>query len=413
MTARAAEAGTRALPLAGMRVVEISAYVATPLAGLTLAQLGADVIRVEPVGGQADRTRMPVSADTGASMYWAGLNKGKRTIEVDFRSAEGRALVAGLVAASGERGGIVISNTTRFPDLGYEELSRVRPDVIHVQLVGRGDGGTAVDYTVQAAAGLHAVTGPEGTSGPVNDVMPFWDVACGLYLTTGLLAAERHRLLTGEGQSVRVALRDVAMSTLGNLGFLAEAQLDPRPRPRAGNYVYGMFGRDFTTGDGHTLMVVVLTTRHWNELVEVTGTAPAVAALAESAGADFTREDDRYRHREALAALIADWFVTRSRSEVLAALGRTSVLWEEYRTFADLAADNARALAEDPLFARLDQPGVGPHYAPGSPLRMHGHQAPPRPAPGVGEHTGEVLAELLGCAPGRLAELRGRGVVGP
>lgn len=142
-------AGGRARPLRGLRVVELSSYVATPLCGMTLAQLGADVIRVEPVGGAVDRTRWPLAA-SGTSLYWSGLNKGKRAIEVDLSREEGRRLVADLVV----RAGIVVSNADRFRELSYAALRARRPDVIHVLLTGRRDGEAAVDYTVQAATGF-------------------------------------------------------------------------------------------------------------------------------------------------------------------------------------------------------------------------------------------------------------------
>jgi 2-methylfumaryl-CoA isomerase len=213
-----------------MQIVEMSSYVAAPLSGLTLAQLGADVIRVEPRGGQADRSRLPVS-DSGTSLYWAGLNKGKRSVEVDFGTPEGRSVVRDLVARSGERGGILVSNTTRFADLSYEALRAARHDVIHVALGGYRDGTSAVDYTVQAEVGLHAITGPQDTHGPVNDVLPFWDVVCGLYLSVGLLTAVQHRMRTGEGQSVKIALRDVAMAN-GEPGIMSMAHSAVTSPPR-------------------------------------------------------------------------------------------------------------------------------------------------------------------------------------
>jgi len=394
-------------PLTGMRVIEISAYVATPLAGMTLAQLGADVIRVEPVGGGADRTRWPLDR-SGTSLYWTGLNKGKRAIEVDFTSVEGRALVADLIVGAG----IVISNTERHPDLTFETLRARRPDLIHVQLTGRRDGGTAVDHTVHAASGFPLLTGPEGTMGPVNHLMPAWDVAAGLYLATGLLAAERHRLRTGEGQQVRVALEDVALATAGNLGYLAEAQLSTSPRERCGNYVYGTFGRDFVTADGTRLMLVVLTTRHWRDLLAITGMTDPVAALEKALDANFERESDRFRHRVALAGLVAEWFAQRTFDEVEAALKGSRLLWSRYRSFTELAADNARLLRGNPLLAELDQPGVGRHLAPGSPVVMHGARSVPEPAPGVGQHTDEVLRGELGLSAAEVQRLRSTGVLG-
>ncbi|WP_433468506.1 CoA transferase [Spirillospora sp. CA-128828] len=392
---------TGTLPLDGMRVVELSSFVATPLGGMTLAQLGADVIRVDQVGGGPDIDRWPL-APSGRSLYWAGLNKGKRSVTVDLRSPEGREVVAGLVAQSGT----VLTNAPQRPGLGYEELKAQRADLIHVQLQGTREGGNAVDYTVNAAMGFPSITGPSGHETPVNHALPAWDVACGLYMTVGLLAAERHRLRTGEGQSLRVALQDVALATAGNLGFLAEAQLG-EPRARLGNHLFGDFGRDFVTADGR-VMVAVLTARHWRDLVEATGLGEVTGALERALDADFRRAGDRYRHREALGGVLASWFAPRTCAQVADGLTGTSVLWSRYRDFAEVAA----GLSDEPLMSVLDQPGIGPHLAPGSPVRIGDASSPPAPAPTLGEHTDEVLREVLSLSPERIEALREGGAIG-
>ncbi|WUH96443.1 CoA transferase [Spirillospora sp. NBC_00431] len=388
-------------PLAGMRVVELSSFVAAPLGGMTLAQLGADVIRVDPVGGGPDIDRWPL-APSGRSLYWAGLNKGKRSVTVDLRSPEGRELVAGLVAESGT----VVTNAPPREGLTYEALREARPDLIHVQLQGRRDGGNAVDYTVNATVGFPSITGPSDQSVPVNHALPTWDVASGLYVAVGLLAAERHRLRTGEGQRIRVALQDVALATAGNLGLLAEAQLG-EARPRLGNSVFGDFGRDFATADGR-VMVVTLTPRHWRDLVDATGLGEVTAALERALKADFRVAGDRFAYREALGGVLAPWFASRTCEQVEDALNGTSVLWSRYRGLAELARD----LHTEPLMARLDQPGVGPHLAPGSPLRLDEASLPPSPAPALGGHTDEVLRDVLSLPPERIEELRARSLIG-
>src|SRR5215471_17968432 len=146
-----------AAPLAGLRIVEISSFVAAPLGGMTLAQLGAEVIRIDPVGGAADVTRWPL-APSGTSLYWTGLNKGKRSVTLDFRSDQGRDTLRNLVAGSGPDGGIVLTNADS-PWLSYEALSKRRPDLVHLKITGRHDGGPAVDYTVNAAVGFPLATG--------------------------------------------------------------------------------------------------------------------------------------------------------------------------------------------------------------------------------------------------------------
>ncbi len=368
-----------------MRVVELSSFVAAPLGGMTLAQLGADVIRVDQTGGGPDIDRWPL-APSGRSLYWAGLNKGKRSVTVDLRSAADRDVVARLITECGT----VLTNAPPREGLTYDELRASRPDLVHVQLHGDRDGGNAVDYTVNASLGFPSITGPETWSTPVNYALPAWDVACGLYLTVGLLAAERHRLRTGEGRQIRVALQDVALATAGNLGYLAEAQLCAEPRPRLGNHLFGDFGRDFVTADGR-VMVAVLTARHWRDLVAVTGLAEVAGALERALDADFGQAGDRYTYREALGGVLAPWFSSRTCAEVGDAMRDTSVLWSRYRDFAELAAD----LHAYPLMGELDQPGVGPHLAPGSPILFGSASPPPSPAPTLGEHTGDVLRTVL------------------
>jgi 2-methylfumaryl-CoA isomerase len=398
-------------PLAGLQVVELSSFVAAPLCGTTLAQLGADVIRVEPMGGGPDRTRWPLT-DGGSSLYWNSLNPGKRAIEVDLADPLGRRLVADLVASGGSSGGILVTNTERWHDLSFPALKDRRADVIHVLLTGRNDGGTAVDYTVQAGSGFPLVTGPGDHGTPVNHQLPAWDLAAGLYLATGLLAAERHRSATGRGSEVRVALEDVALATAGHLGYLAQAQLRPdASRVADGNFVYGTFGRDFTTVDGQRFMLVVLTPRQWADLLRVTGLGEAVDVLGRVLGADFSDEGDRYRHREVLAGLVAEWFARHDAAQVQESLASTRLLCSPYRSFDDLVADDARLLRANPLFGIVDQPGVGNLVAAGSPVEFDRGRAAPRPAPGVGEHTGRVLADELGLSRVQMADLTARGVV--
>ncbi|MFF1737805.1 CoA transferase [Streptomyces sp. NPDC058247] len=374
--------------LAGLRVVEISSYVATPLCGLALAQLGADVVRVEPLGGAADRTRWPL-ADSGTSLYWSGLNKGKRAVAVDMESAEDRRRVVDLIVQGGPC--VVVSNGDRYPEFGYEALSAQRPDVIHVLLRGCADGGAGVDYTVQAATGFPLITGAPGTTAPVNHVLPAWDIAAGLYLAVGLLAAERGRLVTGRGREITVALDDVAFATAGNLGYLAEAQVTSHERAKSGNDVFGTYGRDFVTADGVRVMVVILTKRHWSKLLNATGMTAAFQGLAEALGIDFSSESDRYEHRGVISTLLARWFGGTSFEEAAKTLDGHRILWERYRSFEDLGSDGGAALRERDLFDVVDQPGVGPHLAPKSPIVVDGGRLDPRPAPSVGQHNADLL----------------------
>ncbi|HNF07395.1 MAG TPA: CoA transferase, partial [Mycobacterium sp.] len=362
------------LPLAGVRIVEISSFVAVPLAGMTLAQLGAEVIRIDPIGGAADYQRWPLT-DGGVSIYWAGLNKGKRSVAADMRSPEGQQLIQRLIVDAG----ILITNVAGRQWHSHETLSAQRPDLIHLEVVGRADGSTGVDYTVNAATGFPLVTGSPDQRGPVNHVLPAWDVSCGLYAVIAILAALRRRDSTGQGSAIRLPLDDVALATAANLGFLTEVMVNGTQRPRLGNAIYGQYGQNFSSSDGAWFMIVALTNRHFRDLTELTGTTKAVAAVAEAFGADFTDEGQRYEHREVLSGLFAPWFRSHTADEIAVALSGTSILWNRYQTFAE-AAESPRVTA-NPLFAQLEQPRVGSHLAPGLPMSVDGTHTVPRPAP--------------------------------
>jgi 2-methylfumaryl-CoA isomerase len=393
-----------ARPLAGVRIVEISSFVAVPLAGLTLAQLGAEVIRVDPIGGAADYHRWPVT-DDGESIYWAGLNKGKRSVAVDMKSSEGQDLVQRLIAGSG----VLITNVVGRQWHSYDTLTRLRPDLIHVEVSGRADGGTGVDYTVNAAIGFPMVTGPAELAAPVNHVLPAWDVATGIYAALAVVTALRYRDTSGQGQRISIPLENVALATAGNLSLLTEVMINGSSRERIGNSVYGTYGQDFTSSDGVTFMVVALTGRHFRDLAELTGTTKAVAALADTLGADFTDEGERYRHRDALTGLFAEWFSQHPAEEVAAALSASSVLWERYRSFAEMVTDDR--VTTNPMFTPLRQPRIGDYLAPGLPMSIDDTYPPAVVAPELGEDTAAVLNEWLGMSSDDIDQLVESGTV--
>jgi 2-methylfumaryl-CoA isomerase len=394
-------------PLDGLQVIEGSAFVAAPLGGMTLAQLGADVIRFDQLGGGLDYERWPLAAD-GQSLFWAGLNKGKRSIQVDIRSEEGRELVGGLVAAAG-------ALLTNFPTRGwltYEALSARRGDLLMVALAGNPDGSSEVDYTVNPATGFPWATGPRNLSEPLNSVLPSWDLVLGGLAATGLLAAERHRTRTGDGQLIRVALSDVAFATVGNLGRIAEAQLGGQDQRKDGNYLYGAFGHDFPTADDRRVMVVALTARQWHALREATGTAEAFAGIEQATGQNLDTETGRYEARDLIAAVLRPWFASRTLAEVRERFAGTGVSWGPYQTFRQLVVEDPRCSPENPMFGEIEHPGVGHYLAPGSPLHFTGlGRRPVRRAPILGEHTEEILADVLHLSQGEIGSLHDRGVV--
>ena len=393
--------------LEGLRVIEGSAFVAAPLGGMTLAQNGAEVIRFDQIGGGLDHERWPL-ADDGQSLFWAGLNKGKRSIALDLRSDEGRELAAALIADAG----LFLTNFPARGWLAYDALKQRREDLIMVALAGNPDGTSEVDYTVNPATGFPWATGPRNLAEPLNSVLPAWDVAMGTLAAFGMLAAERHRSRTGHGQLVKLALSDVAFAMVGNLGRIAEAQLGGRDQPKDGNYLYGAFGHDFETRDGRRVMVVALTARQWRALQDVTGIHEACEKLEQATGYDLSTEHGRFDARDLIAALLRPWFAARELGEVREAFAGTGVSWGPYQTFRQLVTEDPRCSTANPLFEEVEHPGVGSYLMPGSPLWFGDLQrAPVRRAPILGEHTEEVLADVLGLSGSEIGRLRDAGVV--
>lgn len=397
--------------LAGLRLVEGSAFVAAPLGGMTLAQLGAEVIRFDQIGGGLDHGRWPLAAD-GQSLFWAGLNKGKRSIALDLRSEEGRELASELIGAPGPEAGLFLTNFPARGWLDYERLRERRSDLIMVALTGNPDGTSEVDYTVNPATGFPWATGPRNLAEPLNSVLPAWDVAMGTLAAVGLLAAERYRTRTGEGQKIGLALSDVAFAMVGNLGRIAEATLGATDQPKDGNYLYGAFGHDFETRDGRRAMVVALTARQWEALVEATGIAEACRGVEAATGHDLASESGRFEARDLIAALLRPWFAARDLAAIREAFHGTNVSWGPYQTFRQLVDEDPRVSTENPMFEAVTHPGVGEYLMPGSPLDFSGlERAPVRRAPQLGEHTEQVLAEVLGLGEGEIGRLFDDGVV--
>jgi 2-methylfumaryl-CoA isomerase len=397
--------------LQGMRVVEGSAFVAAPLGGMTLAQLGADVIRFDQIGGGLDYHRWPVTRD-GKSLYWPGLNKGKRSITVDLRNPRAQEILAALITAPGPDAGIFLTNLPARGWSSYDALKAKRADVIVLLIQGNHDGSTAVDYTVNSAVGIPFVTGPVGTEGPVNHLLPAWDMITGSHAALGVLAAERHRTRTGEGQLIKLALADIAMAMVSHIGHIAEVQINDADRPRYGNDIFGAFGRDYATRDGRRVMVAVVTLRQWQDLVAATGIADQVAAVERELGLDFRREGDRFRARDRLNALIAPWIAARDLAEVGRVLERHGQLWGPYQTFRQMVESDPRCSTANPMFATVEQPGIGSWLVPGSPLDFTRlGRRPPKRAPRLGEHTDEILSGLLGLPDHEIARLHDAKVV--
>ena len=396
--------------LAGLRVVEGSAFIAAPLGGMTLAQLGADVIRFDDIGGGLDSDRWPVTKD-GVSIYWAGLNKGKRSIAVDLRSPKGRELLTALITAPGDNAGIFSTNMPARGWLAYEELSKKRADLIALNIVGARDGSAHVDYTVNAITGFPMVTGPVGHQGPVNSVVPPWDIATAYAGAMAILAAERHRRMTGQGQRIVLPLQDIALSTVSATGYIGEAVINDVDRPRLGNEIFGTFGRDFRTKDGRWVMICMFSDRHVDALAAAGGFKYAFADIEMRTGVDLKSDAGRWNARSDIGALIEPWVLAHTAEEIGAALKKAGALWAPYKSFRELSVDK-ELVQDNPLFTVLDQPGIGRYPVAASPLQFGAMpREKPQPAPTLGQHTDEILSVILGLSNSEIATLHDEKVV--
>jgi 2-methylfumaryl-CoA isomerase len=243
-------------------------------------------------------------------------------------------------------------------------------------------------------------------------VLPAWDCIMGGLAAVGLLAADRHRTKTGDGELVQLALSDVAFAMVGNLGRIALAQLGGTDQPKDGNYLYGAFGHDFETADGRRVMVVALTARQWHALVDATDSAQALQALRDATGFDLDSESGRFLARDYLVAVLRPWFAARTLDAVRDRLAQHGVSWGPYQTFSQLVEDDPRCSVANPMFEAVEHPGVGSYLMPRSPLDFLGHdRLPVTRAPALGEHTEVVLAEWLKLSDHEIGELSAAGTV--
>ncbi|MGZ8308437.1 MAG: CoA transferase [Rhodoplanes sp.] len=396
--------------LEGMRVVEGSAFVAIPLAGMTLAQMGADVIRFDRIRGGLDYHRWPVTKDN-RSLFWAGLNKGKRSLAVDMATPRGQEIVTRLICAPGPEAGMFLTNLRVRGWMDYENLKKHRDDLIMLSLLGTRDGRPAVDYTVNPAVGFPFATGPEDSAEPVCHTLPAWDLIAGQTAATALLAAERHRRLTGQGQLVEFALKDVALAAIGHLGIIGEVMVNGVDRARYGNSLFGAYGQDFATADGQRVMVIGLTARQWDGLRAATGMQEQFEELAIRLGINLAREGERFKARKEITALLEPWFRTRRVEDFARSFDEHGVTWSVFRSFKQAVEQDPDCSTQHPMFSMLEQPDIGSYLVPGLPINFSAlERQPPRRASTLGEHTDEILAEI-GMSDGEIAKLHDDHVV--
>lgn len=393
--------------LNGLSVIEASSFVASPTAGLYLAQMGAEVIRVDQIGGGPDFRRWPVT-EKNDSLYWENLNRAKKSVALDLGSPQGRELLQELVRKTGQ----FVTNFPAEGFLSHAKLAEGRADLVTVRVMGWADGSPALDYTVNNAVGYPMMTGPGPE--PVNHVLPAWDLLSGAYAAFAMLAAIRRRDMTGEGSEVRIPLSDVAIGTVANLGGIAEVLHSGANRPRLGNAVYGLFGRDFVTRDGVRTMIVVVTHRQWANLLAALSLEEEVQAIEVSHSVSFAKDDGlRFEHRDALYPLFERAIGARDHAQLASVLDGAGIVHSAYRTMLD-AAQDPRLVGNNPMFSPFNANPSGFSYPAAGPFGTvpQLERGAPLPAPRNGQHSEEILAGRLNLSSGEIARLIDSGIVG-
>ena len=397
--------------LHGMRVFESSAFVALPLAGMQLAQMGAEVIRFDNLGGGLDQYRRPL-APNGESLFWHGLNKGKKSFAVNLKSERGRELVSDLITSDGDDSGLFITNL-RVPGwTDYESLKKKRKDLVMVTLKGDRHGGPEVDYTVNPSIGIPNITGAEGSLEPVANALPAWDCIAGNMVVSSLLAAERDRLRTGKGQNVQFALKDAAAAIVGHLGMIGEATISDEQRGKSGNSLYGAYGQDFECSCGGRVIVIGLTLRQWRGLLKAMDKIDEIKKLEEELSVSLDDEGRRWVHRHEINDIFRPWFAKRKIIEFEKGFNDLGLTWSQFRTMKEAIDEDGDTFADNPMFETQDFDGIGKYMVPRSPVEFSNHLAiSPEKPPKLGQHTEEILADIMGLGSGEIGVLFDSGIV--
>jgi formyl-CoA transferase len=400
--------------LEGVRVLDLTRAMAGPYCTMMLGDLGADVIKVERPG-QGDESRgwgppfvgEPYGAYPGESAYFISANRNKRSITVNLKSAEGQDIVRGLV---GDSDVFVENFRTGVLDkmgLGYEDLHALNPRLIYCSVSGYGRTGPyaerpGYDFVIQAEGGLMGLTGPEeGTPYRVGGI-PIIDITSGMFAATAILAALRARDLTGEGQLVDVSLLDTGVALLTNV---ASNHLVGKQEPRRlGNAHPNIAPYEAFRARDRWFALAAANERQWATLCDTLGRPD----LKDDPR--FTTNGARVANRPALVEALNEAFATRDADEWLADLRKAGLPCGPINTMSDVF-EHPQAQVRG-LALETEHPTAGPVRVAGFPYRLS--QTPAdvhRPPPLLGEHTDEVLVELLDYSAEEVASLREQGAI--
>lgn len=398
--------GQRLNLLEGVKVVDVSRFLAGPFGTMVLGDLGADVLKVEPLDGDSTRGTPPYSFG-GDSAYFLSINRNKRSLAIDFRSEEGREILGRLVADAD----IVVDNLRPAQreriGLDFEQIKARSPRVISCSITGFGSTGPyrdrpAYDIIVQAISGVMGLTGPEG--GPsVRTGVPIGDVVAGMYMVIGVLAALARRQTTGRGEHLDISMLDCQVSLLS---YLAQYHLIggvvPTHQGRA--HVSIPTYNTFATRDGSEIVIAANTEAMWRSLCDVLGLSHLVDDPR------FVTNADRLAHREELSPLLTESCGNRDRQELFAALVEAGVPAAPINAM-DVALTDPQVVQREMVVSASHRNGDR-FLTLGSPVKDDAARADDYISPpGLGEHTEGVLRDL-GFTAEDIARLVASGVVG-
>ncbi|WP_186229491.1 CaiB/BaiF CoA transferase family protein [Burkholderia gladioli] len=403
--------------LSHIRVLDLSRVLAGPWCAQTLADFGADVIKIERPGAGDDTRhwgppyhRAADGSDTREAAYYLAANRNKRSVTVDIASPEGQRVIRELAAQCD----VVIENykagQLKKYGLDYANLRELKPDLIYCSVTGFGQTGpyahrAGYDFIIQGLGGFMSITGErdsEPGGGPQKAGVAIADLATGLYSSVAILAALTHRDRTGEGQHIDMALLDVQVALLANMNtnYLASGQ----PPVRWGNAHPNIVPyQTFQTSDGW-IIVAVGNDGQFRKFVEAGGRGE----LADDER--FATNPARVRHRPILVPILAEMTRTRGKQEWIAALEAAGVPCGPINDLAEVF-ENEQVVARD-LQVELPHPSGAPVKLVRNPVKMSATPPEARSAPPLlGEHTEAVLRELLGYDEAAIAALRDKGAV--
>jgi crotonobetainyl-CoA:carnitine CoA-transferase CaiB-like acyl-CoA transferase len=389
--------------LEGIRVLDLGRFIAAPYAGQLLADLGAEVVRVERPRPEPDRERGPYYE--GQSLYFVTLNRNKQSVAFEMFAEDGRRLLDQLLV----KADVLIQNysprTAR--DLGFakERLLALNPRLIVLSITGYGPDGpdaerVAFDGLAQARSGAMACN---GEARPFLNHLPYVDFSTALYGGFGIMAALYERERTGKGQVIHVSLMETVSAFIGSYGMIAEATLGGTPRRQQGNALIFALGDCLQAKDGDFVIFNCIGSM-FKRLCEMIGHPELLD------DARFDSDASRYAHRALIIPYVAAWVQERTVAEILQTAEKFRLPFERVSTVGELAFD-AHMQARQ-MFPRVTQPELGEVPVARLGISLSAHEpAPLHPAPAIGEHTESVLQTWLGYTPQQLQELRHRAVI--